>query len=390
MNKKGIGSIIIVYNHYIMKTYTLNIIFGIALLLISGLSFSQVAITTDGSSPDNSAMLDVKSTTKGMLLPRLSDAVRDAMVSPAEGLIIYNTTSKNLNFFADGKWYEFTGKVCVPQPSTSNAGPDQLVPTASTTLAANTPSYGTGTWSILSGAGGSISNIHSPGSLFTGTLGVTYTLQWAIATVCNTTTDVVLISLGPTCSNGIQDGTETDIDCGGLCVTKCATGKHCLIGGDCQSGICTATLCQAPSCSDGIKNGNETDIDCGGSCAKCANGLHCLGNSDCQSGVCTATICQVPTCFDAVKNGAETDVDCGGPTCSKCADGKHCVIATDCQSGKCTNNVCVAPTCSDGVKNGAETDVDCGGPTCPKCGSGKHCLVNNDCLSGICNATLCQ
>ena len=323
-----------------MKTYALNIIFVIALWLTAGVSFSQVAITTDGSSPDNSAMLDVKSTTKGVLLPRLTDAVRDAMANPAEGLIIYNTTTKNLNFYGDGKWYEFTGKVCVPQPSTSNAGPDQTAPTSSTTLAGNTPVYGTGTWTILSGTGGSIASIHSPGSLFTGTLGVAYTLQWAIATPCSTSTDVVLISLGPTCSNGIKDGTETDIDCGGLCATKCTVGQHCLVGGDCQSGTCTATVCQTPSCSDGIKNGTETDVDCGGACAKCADGKHCMAASDCQSGVCSATVCMPPTCFDGVKNGTETDIDCGGSCTTKCAAGKHCLVNGDCQSGICTGTVC--------------------------------------------------
>jgi len=373
-----------------MKSYTFYLLLILALWLTTGAAFSQVAITTDGSSPDNSAMLEVKSTTKGVLLPRLSDGARDAMVTPAEGLIIYNTTTKNLNFYGDGKWYEFTGKVCVPQPTVSNAGPDQMVGLATTTLAGNTPVYGTGTWTILSGAGGSITSIHSPGSLFTGTLGVTYTLQWAIATPCSTSTDVVLISLGPTCSNGIKDGSETDIDCGGLCTTKCANGKHCLVGNDCQSGVCTATLCQAPSCSDGIKNGSETDVDCGGSCAKCADGLHCLGGSDCQSGVCSGTFCQVPTCFDAVKNGSETDVDCGGSCSSKCAVGKHCLAGSDCQSGVCTGTVCQAPTCFDGVKNGGETDIDCGGSCITKCASGQHCLVAGDCSSGICTGTICQ
>ena len=51
--------------------------------------FSQVAINADGSLPDNSAILDVKSTTQGLLIPKMSSVQRDAIVSPAQGLLIF-------------------------------------------------------------------------------------------------------------------------------------------------------------------------------------------------------------------------------------------------------------------------------------------------------------
>ncbi|MBK6966757.1 MAG: hypothetical protein IPH20_23375 [Bacteroidales bacterium] len=54
-------------------------------------AFSQVSINTDASAPDNSAMLDVKSTTKGALVPRMTIAQRDAIVNPAKGLLIFCT-----------------------------------------------------------------------------------------------------------------------------------------------------------------------------------------------------------------------------------------------------------------------------------------------------------
>ncbi len=42
-----------------------------------------------------------------------------------------------------------------------------------------------------------------------------------------------------------------------------------------------------PPCQDGVKNNTETDIDCGGSCpTKCAEGQSCLANEDCTSGNC--------------------------------------------------------------------------------------------------------
>lgn len=46
---------------------------------------------------------------------------------------------------------------------------------------------------------------------------------------------------------------------------------------------------QAPSCTDGLKNQDEQDVDCGGSCPKkCANAI-CSSASECASGVCDGT-----------------------------------------------------------------------------------------------------
>jgi hypothetical protein len=49
-----------------------------------------------------------------------------------------------------------------------------------------------------------------------------------------------------------------------------------------------------PTCSDGVKNGNETDVDCGGAttCGRCANGRTCGAATDCTSGICTGGTCR--------------------------------------------------------------------------------------------------
>lgn len=75
-------------------------------LLISfpSVTIAQVAISTDGSLPDNSAMLHIKSTTKGLLIPSMTNTQRNAIVSPAEGLIIYNTTTNEINVRQNGAW----------------------------------------------------------------------------------------------------------------------------------------------------------------------------------------------------------------------------------------------------------------------------------------------
>lgn len=56
-------------------------------------TFSQnIAINTTGNMPDTSAMLDITSTNKGLLVPRMTTAEMNAIPSPANGLLIYNTS----------------------------------------------------------------------------------------------------------------------------------------------------------------------------------------------------------------------------------------------------------------------------------------------------------
>lgn len=131
-----------------------------------------------------------------------------------------------------------------------------------------------------------------------------------------------------TCSDGIQNQTETGVDCGGSCVA-------CITTGTCWDGIqnqgetgidCGGPSClpcsTTPTCFDGIQNQGEAGIDCGGPCLACA-----------------------ATCFDGIQNQGETGIDCGGP----------CVA-------------CGTATCFDGIQNQGETGIDCGGP-CTACTS---------------------
>jgi len=80
---------------------------------------AQVAINTDGSDPLSSAILDVKSTVKGMLLPRMTTSQRNAIPSPAVGLFIYNTDDKVLQAYTTSGWHPFEKESCAPaQPGT--------------------------------------------------------------------------------------------------------------------------------------------------------------------------------------------------------------------------------------------------------------------------------
>ncbi|MEZ4223108.1 MAG: hypothetical protein R3B13_19350 [Polyangiaceae bacterium] len=195
----------------------------------------------------------------------------------------------------------------------------------------------------------------------------------------------------PNCTDGIANGEESDADCGGPACPRCSAGKACTQATDCDSGVCKASICQVPSCGDGVANGNETGVDCGGpDCsAKCKNGSACKQPTDCESQVCQSDKCVPASCADKVKNGDETDLDCGG-SCGGCDDGKTCGDAADCKSLVCTGNACTAAACPDGVKNGSETDLDCGGPGCPACADGKGCGDGGDCSSGVCLSNVCQ
>jgi hypothetical protein len=56
------------------------------------------------STPANSALVDMNSTTKGFLPPRMTTAQRNTIASPSEGLVIYNTDEKALNLFDGLAW----------------------------------------------------------------------------------------------------------------------------------------------------------------------------------------------------------------------------------------------------------------------------------------------
>jgi hypothetical protein len=69
---------------------------------------SQGRVGIGTTSPSASALLDVSSTTQGLLPPRMTGVQRDAISSPAAGLMIYNTTTNKLNFYNGTAWEAVT------------------------------------------------------------------------------------------------------------------------------------------------------------------------------------------------------------------------------------------------------------------------------------------
>ncbi len=83
-------------------------------ILIVGFSIilhAQVGVNGDGSTPDPSAMLDVKSTTRGFLAPRMTEAQKNAIELPAVGLLVYQTDNITGYYLFDGtSWFNITSR----------------------------------------------------------------------------------------------------------------------------------------------------------------------------------------------------------------------------------------------------------------------------------------
>jgi hypothetical protein len=82
------------------------------------------------------------------------------------------------------------------------------------------------------------------------------------------------------------------------------------------------------SCADGVKNGSETDVDCGGSeCSPCKVGRDCIRSEDCD-GVCRETVCALPrACSELRRAGIKSgvhDLEIEGSTVPF-----YCDMATD-------------------------------------------------------------
>ena len=89
-----------------MKTITKFLIIS---LLLLGLTTTQAQVGIGTETPHDSAMLEVESTEKGFLPPRMDTDARNGINSPAEGLTIYNTDEKCLQWYDGASWYDGCG-----------------------------------------------------------------------------------------------------------------------------------------------------------------------------------------------------------------------------------------------------------------------------------------
>jgi hypothetical protein len=120
-----------------------------ALVMIPAFSNAQgVSINSDNSSANASSILELKSTSQGMLTPRMTTTERDAIVSPADGLLVFNITSGAFNFYESG--WQVLG--ISEGASYSSANADSSISTTSTVdaLASGmTLTPGAGTYAVM-------------------------------------------------------------------------------------------------------------------------------------------------------------------------------------------------------------------------------------------------
>ncbi len=210
----------------------------------------------------------------------------------------------------------------------------------------------------------------------------------------------------PTCDDGVQNGDETGIDCGGPDCEACAcfasplkltinfdhypeetswnirtqSGISVASGGTYGSQPDLSTLIEDINIGDGEYIFTLSDAYGDGICCNYgqgsfsledANGAVILTGSQFQASISESFCASVPTstCDDGIQNGDETGVDCGGTCepCITCDDG----IQNGDETGVDCGGACEpCITCDDGIQNGDETGVDCGGD-CEPCQTGE-------------------
>ena len=131
-----------------MKATTRFSFFLASMMLCCTLSLqAQVAVNNDGSTPDNSAMMDIKSANKGLLIPRValtSTASALPMINPAVSLMVYNTATTNDitpgYYYWSGTAWQPVGRSAISQLASSDppAGCFNLTSSVTTGL---TPTY---------------------------------------------------------------------------------------------------------------------------------------------------------------------------------------------------------------------------------------------------------
>jgi hypothetical protein len=123
-------------------------------IIVSGMNMAQVGINSDNSVPDDAAMLDVKSSTKGFLPPRLSTMQRNAISAPPSGLMIFNTDCNEYQFFNGLNWRTLgNGSGQIASPGAINGNTNLCANVAGEAyVAAVVPDAASYSWTVPAGA----------------------------------------------------------------------------------------------------------------------------------------------------------------------------------------------------------------------------------------------
>ena len=92
----------------------------------------NIGINVDGSDPDSSALLDLKSTYGGLLIPRMTTAERDSISNPAQSLLIFNTTTNCYEGYIDNAWETIRCSITCPSQMTITHTAGDVAPVTKT------------------------------------------------------------------------------------------------------------------------------------------------------------------------------------------------------------------------------------------------------------------
>ncbi|MCT4599527.1 MAG: hypothetical protein N4A32_01335, partial [Marinifilaceae bacterium] len=83
--------------------------FIVSFLIISNVYSQSVGIGTTDFTPDKSAALEIRSNSKGLLIPRMSFSDKNAITNPSKGLLIYQTDEQSGFYYFNGSKWELLG-----------------------------------------------------------------------------------------------------------------------------------------------------------------------------------------------------------------------------------------------------------------------------------------
>lgn len=170
----------------------------------------------------------------------------------------------------------------------------------------------------------------------------------------------------PTCSDGIQNGDETGIDCGGSSCAPCQTACN-----DNQVNLSITFDNYPEETAWTLTNSGGQTVASGGTYGNQADG------STYTEDLCLPDGCYTFTITDTYGDG----ICCSYGNGSYSVTGSSGVLASGGSFGSSeATDFCLggspAPTCTDGIQNGDETGVDCGGSSCAPCSTGGTDILN--------------
>lgn len=143
------------------------------------------------------------------------------------------------------------------------------------------------------------------------------------------------------------------------------------------------------TCSDGVLNDDETDVDCGGSCSPCPEGSGCSDGNDCSSGFCD----EAKICADeplGLGQDCTSDHECASQQCQEFAGESYCTAeCTDTCEGQglaCFRGLCTpVGFCGDIDGDGTDEGPGCEGSVCETCAEDATCVERESTFECVCN-----